>query len=299
MKEKPMPTAMNFYKRVEKACAAALLEELETTPKPGLVDTTSTGAHKDMDYSTFIASIDAIAPYFSKFALAGAKLNRIDNTTLEKLRPLGLQCEKAMLKATMGVNTHKGAIFSLGILAASTGYCKSNIGYITVEDVCRISETIGKAALADFEKSADDKFISNGQRIFIEYGIKGVRGEVASGFSSVRKYALPIMEKLFSGNKYNKNDIYIQVLLNLMCNVVDTNVIARKGLEAVEFVQYTAAEALQLGGALTREGRKKILELDKEYTRLNISPGGCADLLSVSIFLYGIEKSGLEGENGI
>lgn len=294
-----MPTAMNFYKRVEEACVAALLEEINTTPKPGLVDTSNNGAHKDMNYSTFIVSINAIGPYFSKFAQAGAELNKIDNTALEQLRPLGLQCEKAMFKATKGVNTHKGAIFSLGVLAASAGYCKSNLGYITMENVCRISEIIGKAALMDFEKKIDDEVITNGQRIFNKYGITGVRGEVASGFSSVRKYALPMMKKLFNDNKYKKNDIYIQVLLNLMCNVVDTNVIARKGLEAVEFVQCTAAEALRLGGAFTSEGRKKILELDKKYTRLNISPGGCADLLSVSIFLYSLDKQGLEGEDGI
>lgn len=290
---------MDFNKKIEEICVSALLEEITTTPKPGLVDTLNSGAHKDMDYSTFIASINAIRPYFLKFTQAGAELNRIDNTTLAQLRPLGLQCEKAMLKATKGINTHKGAIFSLGILAASAGYCYSNLRHITIENVCRISAIIGKEALMDFEKSIDDKAVTNGQRIFNKYGIKGVRGEVTSGFSSVRKYALPIMKELFNDNKYKKNDIYIQVLLNLMCNVVDTNVIARSGLEAVKFVQCTAAEALRLGGALTLEGRKKILELDNEYTRLNISPGGCADLLSVSIFLYNLEKPGYEGEDGI
>lgn len=292
-----MPMAEDFYKRIEKACVSALLEEVKTTPKPGLVDKLSCGAHKDMDYSTFIASIEAIGPYFSEFAKAGANLNEIDFTALERLRPLGLQCEKAMFEATKGINTHKGAIFSLGVLAASTGYCSRKLGCISLENACRISEEISKAALVDFEKQVNDEVITNGQRIFNEYGIKGVRGEAASGFLSVRQCALPVMRKLFSRNEYKKNDIFVQVLLNLMCNVVDTNVIARKGLEAVAYVQNTASEVLRLGGALTNEGSKKLLELDREYTNRNISPGGCADLLSVAIFLYSLEKPGLEGED--
>lgn len=288
-----MHTTTNFYKKVESAIVSALLEELSTTPKPGLVDALNNGAHKDMDYSTFIASIDAIGSYFSEFAIAGAKLNKLDNSTLVELRQLGLQCENAMFSATNGVNTHKGAIFLLGILAVSTGYCEKNLGYISVENVCNISKIIGEATLRDFEKIDEEQLITNGQGIFLKHGIKGVRGEAASGFAMVRKYALPVMHELFIKNRYKKNDIYVQVLLHLMCNVVDTNVIARKGLEAVSFVHETSLEVLRLGGALTYEGRKKLMELDREYTCRNISPGGCADLLSVAIFLYNMEKSSL------
>jgi len=285
-----MPITSNFYGKIGQTCISALLEEVATTPKPGLVDSISSGAHNDMDYSTFLSSIEAIGPYFSLFAEAGAKLEKIDHTSIEMLRPIGVQCEKAMYRATNGVNTHKGAIFSLGILASAAGYCKERMGSVSVERVCEVSADIGKTTLKDFEKKNDGNAITNGQRIYNEHGITGVRGEAASGFASARKYALPLMHELFTKKAYQKNDIYVQVLLNLMCNVVDTNVIARKGLDAMQYVQKSAAEVLSLGGVFTREGKKRLLELDTECIRLNISPGGCADLLSVAIFLYNLES---------
>jgi len=285
-----MPITSNFYGKIGQTCISALLEEVATTPKPGLVDSISSGAHNDMDYSTFLSSIEAIGPYFSLFAEAGAKLETIGHASIEMLRPIGVQCEKAMYKATNGVNTHKGAIFSLGILASAAGYCKERMGSVSVERVCEVSADIGKTTLKDFEKKNDGNAITNGQRIYNEHGITGVRGEAASGFASARKYALPLMHELFTKKAYQKNDIYVQVLLNLMCNVVDTNVIARKGLDAMQYVQKSAAEVLSLGGVFTREGKKRLLELDTECIRLNISPGGCADLLSVAIFLYNLES---------
>lgn len=276
------------HEKIGLNCILALQEEVDATPKPGLVDTLNSGAHKDMDYSTFIASIEAIGPYFTLFSRSGADLETIDHTSLEVLRPLGIQCEKAMYKATDGINTHKGAIFSLGILAASAGYCQNSLGYVTVEDICNVSKTIGVTSLKDFEKSPTGDSITSGHRIYSKYGIEGVRGEAASGFKSVRKYALPLMEELFKKETYSKNDVYIQVLLHLMCNVVDTNVIARKGLDAVGFVQNSAAEVLKSGGALTKTGCIKIMEMDNEFISRNISPGGCADLLSAAIFLHSI-----------
>lgn len=267
----------------------ALLSEVYTSPKPGLVDRISNGAHTDMDLFTFLESIAAISPYFKSFAEIGYNLDAIDETSLDKIRPLGIECEKAMFNATKGINTHKGAIFSLGILATAAGYCyKEGLG-LSANTVCHISAKIAKPAEKDFLITNDTISITNGLKLYVIYGIRGIRGEAASGFYSVRKYALTVMQELILNGGYSKNDIYLQVLLHLMMHVVDTNVIARCGIEAMEYVKSSARNALSMGGALSLQGRERLFWMDEDFTKRNISPGGCADLLSVAIMLYLLE----------
>lgn len=285
-----MITAIDIYQQIGKCCTTALLSEVYTYPKPGLVDCISNGAHTDMDLFTFLDSIAAISPYFKSFAEMGHKLESIDETSLNKIRPLGIECEKAMFRATKGVNTHKGAIFSLGILATAAGHCYKEMLNFPVNTVCRISAKIAKAAEKDFLLPSGDTPMTNGQKLYAAYGIRGIRGEVASGFYSVRKYALPVMQKLILEGGYSKNDIYLQVLLHLMMQVVDTNVISRCGIDAMEYVRSSARNVLSLGGALSMQGRQEIFRMDEDFTQRNISPGGCADLLSVAIALNLLEN---------
>jgi len=131
--------------------------------------------------------------------------------------------------------------------------------------------------------------MTKGLKIYATYGIRGIRGEAASGFYSVRKYALPIMRELFLNGGYSENDIYLQVLLHLMTQVEDTNVIARCGIDAMEYVKSSAKNVIAMGGALSQKGKEELLRMDQEYINRNISPGGCADLLSVAITLYLLE----------
>lgn len=285
-----MKTTIDIHKQIGKCCTTALLSEVYTSPKPGLVDYISSGAHTDMDILTFIESIVAISPYFKSFAEMGYYLDEIDETSLAKIRPLGIECEKAMFNATKGINTHKGAIFSLGILATAAGYCyKEGLG-LSSNTICHVSAKIAKAAEKDFFLTKDNTSMTNGLKLYAAYGIRGIRGEVASGFYSVRKYALPVMQKLILDGGYSKNDIYLQVLLHLMMQVVDTNVIARCGIDAMEYVRSSARNALSLRGALSMQGRQEIFRMDEDFTQRNISPGGCADLLSVAIALNLLEN---------
>ncbi len=286
-----METAVNISERVGICCEQALLFEVSVSPKPGLVDRVGNGAHTDMDFYTFIDSITAISPYFKGFAEIGRGLSRIDASTLDMLKPLGIECEEAMFTATMGVNTHKGAIFSLGILAAAAGYCYSTYRELSPEKICNAAGVIAKASEKDFLLTDTSVPMTKGRELYLSYGIRGVRGEAASGFLSVRKYALPVMRELFSVGAYCRNDVYLQVLLNLMANVVDTNVIARCGIEVMEYVQNSAKTVLALGGALTPEGRQELFKMDEEYIKRKISPGGCADLLSVAIMLHLLENT--------
>ncbi|HHY71021.1 MAG TPA: triphosphoribosyl-dephospho-CoA synthase CitG [Thermoanaerobacterales bacterium] len=286
-----MITAIDIHQQIGSCCTTALLYEVYTSLKPGLVDRISNGAHTDMDLFTFLESIAAISPYFKSFAEIGYNLDKIDETSLAKIRPLGIECEKAMFNATKGVNTHKGAIFSLGILATAAGYCyKEGLG-LSANTICHVSAKIAKAAEKDFLLTNDTTFITNGLKLYAVYGIRGIRGEAASGFYSVRTYALPVMQELILNGGYSKNHIYLQVLLHLMMHVVDTNVIARCGIEAMEYVKSSARNVISIGGALSFEGKEELFRMDEDFTRRNISPGGCADLLSVAILLHLLENT--------
>lgn len=287
-----MENAIVIHDRIGACCVSALLSEVSASPKPGLVDRFSCGAHTDMDFITFTDSIAAISPYFSKFAEIGSSLKYIDKYSLGKIRPLGIKCEQEMFKATKGVNTHKGAIFTMGIIAASAGFCCRTLKSLSSDNVCNAAGMIGEGAKKDFY--VPDGAMTKGRQLYAAYGIKGIRGETASGFSSVRKYALPVMKELFAKGIYCKNDIYLQVLLNLMTQVVDTNVAARCGIEAIEYLKSSAGNALALGGALTDQGRKELFRMDREYIKRNISPGGCADLLSAAITLHNLESITLQ-----
>jgi len=288
--ETTMECVTTIHKEIGILCASCLFYEVSTSPKPGLVDRINNGAHKDMNFFTFMRSIAAITPYFSKFAEIGCSLNKIDENTLGMIRPMGIECEESMFKATKGVNTHKGSIFSLGILATAAGHCYSKFQDLSSERVCSVAAEIASPAYKDFSKQNYNSVLTKGEKIYKSYGISGVRGEAASGFRSVREYALPVMKELISCGCYSRNSIYLQVLLHLMAQVVDTNVISRGGLDAVEYVKSAAENALALGGAITPEGMDEIIRMDEEFIKHNISPGGCADLLSVTMMLYFLEN---------
>lgn len=263
------------------AASLALLLEVSVTPKPGLVDRQGNGAHNDMNFSTFLASAAAITPYFSACAQAGADFPQVDETTLPRIRPLGVRCEQVMLAATNGANTHKGAIFSLGILTCAAGACLSS-GDLSPDAVCAKAAIIAAPALLDFQKGSPD---TKGLRLYASQGVTGIRGEAASGFASVRQWALPALEEL-SGKGILENDLCLQALLLLMANVRDTNLLARGGEEGLAYAQSAAREALAQGGALAGDGKARLAAMDKDFIRRNLSPGGCADLLAAAIFLH-------------
>ena len=267
--------------KIGSACTHALLLEVSATPKPGLVDRLGPGAHDDMDFSTFLASAAAIAPYFSACAQAGTEVPCPDGTTLSRIRPLGVQCDRVMLEATGGANTHKGAIFSLGILACAAGVCYQ-AGDLNPERVCDAAAVIAAPAMGDF---AAGELTTKGLRLYARQGDPGIRGEAASGFASVRRWALPVLDSL-SGAGVPENDLHLQVLLQLMAHVRDTNVLARGGEEGLAYVQATAREALAAGGAVVPGGKERLAALDREYIKRNLSPGGCADLLAIAVFLH-------------
>lgn len=271
----------------------AILYEVSTTPKPGLVDRDNPGAHRDMDFFTFMASSSVLYKGFYDCTLEGLNFHGDDSTKLlDRVRQPGIQCEKRMFEATNGVNTHKGIIFSLGILCAVVGnlYRKSETLEFTIEEICEEVKKVAKElTFNDFKGVKDKKELTHGERLYIKYGYKGIRGEVESGFSSVRKSALGVLRNWNSDKKLTVNDLFLEILLNLMAYSEDTNVVIRGGIESLVYVKEISKAFLEAGGMKQPNAKEKLEEINKSFIDRNISPGGSADLLAVSLFFGMLE----------
>lgn len=297
----------------------ATLFEVSAAPKPGLVHPLSNGAHTDMDYFLFLSSATAIAPYFIEFAQIGADFDGELHDLLSYLRIVGINAENAMFSATKGVNTHKGLIFSLGLMCAAAGrliasgrafdpiVCASLaakiVEGITIRELAILKNIENTTASSEInrEKKVSDKNkgksnnkkitveqtarqLSAGEQLYIKYGITGVRGEAENGFPSVVHYGLPRLHAdLLAGMSWN--DAMINALLVLCQHVDDTTVLNRAGPAGLYYVRAQFAEALKIGGMASEQGRAFIRKLDDEFCRQGLSPGGCADLLAVAVFL--------------
>ncbi|WP_312429983.1 triphosphoribosyl-dephospho-CoA synthase [Lacrimispora sp.] len=263
----------------------SLLEEVYTTPKPGLVDLLTNGAHKDMDFHSFEQSASVLEPYFKKMAALGVEGTQEPEDLFLQIRRVGIVAECAMLRVTGGVNTHKGAIFTIGILCASAGRCYARFGKVTIQDLIQMEQRMVRTTLLrELTVLRNQIPESNGCRNLIGYNSWGIRGEAIGGYRSVTEIALPI---LICGRKKESdwNLIKLQALLALMSVVDDGNVLARRGKEGLETVKLLAGKFLEEGGAYGHGAIKKLQDMDELFTRENYSSGGCADLLAAGIFL--------------
>jgi len=252
---------------IAKKARQALEQEVLLTPKPGLVDAANCGAHKDMDKDTFLRSAAALEPWFQSMAeRGGVSLSETPEQLLAALRPIGLRAEAAMYAATGSVNTHKGALFSLGLLCAAWGRLEGQKQPVTTEALCDLAARM-TAGITRREMQATD---THGLQVHAAYGAKGVRGEAESGFESVRCLALPLLSR--------PNGRHL-ALLNLIAHVRDTNVLHRAGEEGLHWLQSRAKDLLSNFSITALE------QLDGECIERNISPGGCADLLAIALFL--------------
>lgn len=252
----------------------ALLVEVSATPKPGLVDRSNSGAHRDMDYRTFVDSAEALEPYFADFYTLGAETP--EDCLLPALRARGLTAERAMFAATGGVNTHKGALFSIGLLCAACGALDARGVRLTPEALCAFVSRLTRGITAELQ-SAD----THGGRAFHRTGATGVRGEAERGFPLVRELALPLYrESLTAG--MTPNDAAVRTLICLISRVEDTNLLARGGEEGARWAREQAS-FVEAGFSIERAA-----ELDSAFIARNLSPGGCADLLAIVLFLHSV-----------
>lgn len=255
----------------------SLLDEVCTTPKPGLVDRNNSGSHKDMDIFTFMASAAALHSYFLSCGRAGME-SAADSPaeTFRQLRQLGLQAELDMYAATGGVNTHKGAIFTIGILCGAAGRLWKAVGTWEQDALLREVSAMTKDAMdADFKKGGD----TVGCRLYTQNGIRGIRGEVAQGLPSVANIGLPAYRG-FRQLGMDQNEAGVRTLLRLIAQVEDTNMINRGGIEGAKAAAEKTADLLR-----TEYSLADVEALDSWFIDRNLSPGGCADLLAAVYFI--------------
>ncbi len=263
----------------------SLLAEVYTTPKPGLVDCRNNGSHTDMDINTFEKSAHALKPYFDEcFSIGKNTAGLSPNQTFSLLRNAGILAEKIMYNATDGINTHKGAIYSMGILCAGIGRLwLPATPFRSTSDICSESANIVKEAVEKDFKEIDTA--TAGGRLYLKYGLTGIRGEVASGFDSVLNIGLPYYKRL-SNKNFNSNDAGAITLLYLISSVKDTNLYHRGGIKGAEYAVQITKKLLK---DFPEPTKKQIESLDDEFIKRNLSPGGCADLLAITYFLYSLE----------
>ncbi len=278
-----------FLSVLEDIARKALLCEVETTPKPGLVDLWDNGAHKDMCYQTFVASTEAIVPFLSDMAALGCQWTNTPQALFEAIRPIGMKAESAMFLATKNVNTHKGIIFSLGILMSMTALCRQRLHTL---DVNTILNTCKNACLPvlrkDFAAIDPTHPKTHGEALYITHGHKGIRGEVMNGFPSIATYSLPVIRSLKSQN-IDDNDIHLQVLLTLMAHVEDSNILSRSNMHTQEKIWKQSKAFLVNGGIFQKNAIDILRQMNMEFIEKNISPGGCADLLAITLYLWELE----------
>ncbi len=288
--------------------AASLVGEARLTPKPGLVDRRNTGAHRDMDLDTFLASATALEPRFCAYANAGLRLGGDNPSALAtELRRLGVTGEQAMFSATNGINTHKGANFAFTLIMGACGAHLAQTGKLpsSVEDTARVLSLVQAmgACLLDADvrdllarshlaavDSASSTALSHGEQIYLKCGLSGARGEAAQGYPLLRNLLLPYLREHCptriehaATSEPDASSLLLQSLLILMAHLEDTNVVHRGGIEALAdhraFCENLLAQDLS-----DQELRRALERYDDRLISTNISPGGAADLLSLGIF---------------
>lgn len=278
------PTTLPYI--IAHLATQALQAELDTTPKPGLVDKDNNGAHRDMDYALMQRSIDTLHPYFVKLALLGCADAL---PTHASIRNIGIEAEKAMLSATNGVNTHKGALFSMGLAVVAAAHEERKIAANEEqilkernggEDVLVSLQTTIKTLAASFPDTngthgSKAKLLSKGTT-----AIKGALDNAREGYEMLFAEWLP-----FYIERRKERDAHTlhKTLLRIMCDLDDTNVIYRTDLATAEEVKQEARALLD------NFSETALKDMDRHYTTRNISPGGAADMLSLTIFIGSIQ----------
>ena len=284
-KNQAVEKAEYIVEAIGKMAYQALLEEVYTVPKPGLVDPYSCGAHTDMDVETFEKSAKALYPWFVRMAYQGYHLPCTPEELFREIRKSGILAEDAMYRATDHVNTHKGMIFTLGIFSAAAARCIREDGEVTLQSILRMEQRMtAKTLKAEIELLGNEPAKSNGEKNLRKYGTTGIRGEALAGYPSVFHIALPVLEDGLA-RKMEWNRIKLQILFALMSRVQDSNILARKGPSVLYEIQMEAMQFLEEGGAYSEDAFTKLIRMDAGYIKRGISAGGCADLLATSLFL--------------
>lgn len=269
----------------------AILYESACSPSPGLVSRISSGAHKDMNYFTFLDSAAALISPLIYCAEAGLS-GRSSQEIFRQVRLIGQRGERLMFQKTGGVNTHKGTLFLLGISCAAGGkILQVKAPFSALRSVIQeMTEGLVERELrsrVEELKMLPLTDLTHGERLFLTHNIEGVRGEAERGLPTVFNTALPFYKE---NQDLSLDQRLVQTLLFIMQFSEDTNVLHRHSCVTLSEVQARAKQILALGGVRTAEGNKAIAAMAEDFCRRQISPGGSADLLGVTVFMDLLEN---------
>jgi triphosphoribosyl-dephospho-CoA synthase len=269
---------------VAAVAATALLAELETWPKPGLVSHVDSGSHTDMDAGTFRASIAAITPFFGRLTLAGAA-----GSGMEGLRAIGLEAEREMLQETGGANTHRGAIFGLGLLCAAAGISWSRSAQTQPLWAPHILGATVRRQWGSAILSGPIPLDSHGTNALRRFGAGGARAEAAAGFPNALEIGLPALRLGRTLAHGDSEAARIQSFFALLASMEDTNLLHRGGAAGLRFAQQHAVGFLRRGGVEQKQWRARAAAVHRAFIARRLSPGGCADLLAITLFMDALE----------
>lgn len=273
------PTAA--ARRLARLARQALIAEAELTPKPGLVDRRGNGAHTDLSLDVMRRSGLAIEPYFLQMAVVAAGVEPSSDLR-EMLALIGRRAERAMFAATRGSNSHKGAIWTLGLLTAASAIHHEH--GVSASMVAHTAQ-----AIATFDDKAAPRLVSHGDVMARRYGVAGARGEALGGFPHVVDVALPVLLRRRQEGALEEV-ARLDALLSVMSRLDDTCLLYRGGQVALVAAKEGARAVVAVGGTGTVLGRQCLWQLDDRLLALNASPGGSADLLAAALFLDAVQQ---------
>jgi triphosphoribosyl-dephospho-CoA synthase len=270
-----------FVSRLDDLACRALARELALEGKPGLVTPSARGSHADMDHKTFTVSITALNGYFGDCARLGAAGSGFD-----ALQARGRAAERAMFAATGGVNTHKGAIFTLGLLAAAAGHQFADTGRLDAASLGKLVALRWGAAILISGAAPGAEFdATHGANLRGRHGLPGAREQAAEGFPVLFGTTLPkLMAALARGAE--PDIAAIHGLLATIAVLPDTNLAHRGGLGGLRWAQHAAARFVADGGVFAPDSARTLEILGEAFIARWLSPGGSADLLAAAWFLY-------------
>ncbi|HUX91786.1 MAG TPA: triphosphoribosyl-dephospho-CoA synthase MdcB [Gallionellaceae bacterium] len=277
--ESPSLDLQAGYLQLEQICVDALRCEAMAWPKPGLVTPVDSGSHCDMNIATLLTSIEALRGSFVLLAEAGAR-----GASFAMLREIGMTAERSMLHATDGINTHRGAIFNLGLLVAAAA--RRPLDYSLHSLGC--GEIVARLWGAEIVAARKNSPASHGNSVFKKYFAGGARTEAATGFPSVYNIGLPALRRHLAAG-HDRESALLATLFALMEYLPDSNLLWRAGEPGLEFVRKSAADFNRDGGVEMPGWRERLLGLHREYVARNLSPGGSADLMAATWVVHQLE----------
>ena len=270
-----------FHASLGRAAIVSLYDELALEPKPGLVSFADAGSHADMDARTFLRSLFALRHFFVRVAAQGAS-----DAAFAPIEALGIEAETRMLRATGGVNTHRGAIFTLGLLCAAAGAARA-AGLAC--DAAHLRATLRArwgGALASRARRASD---SHGARAAREHGLRSAADEAAQGLPTLFDHVLPALRAARRAGAGDRG-ARLHALFTAMAEVDDTNLVHRGGLQGLRDAQGLARTFLAEGGGIAADAPARAARVHALFVERRLSPGGAADLLAAACWVERVER---------